>query len=426
MKTQIPFFVSIVAFLIIGFTPLNAESIWTQINMPVKDTLLAVDFTSPEDGWAVGLNSRILHWDGKQWNIFPSPVKTHYNAIQMLDRNDGWAVGHAGIIIHWNGEQWNDAISPTDHSLYDISFLSPTLGWAVGGQTGVTVPGNPATLYADRIVLRWDGVNWNTVPAPEQHPLNWELLSIGMVSENDGWAGGTGEILRWDGKEWISYVSTIPHFDYLVFEDIQVLGPQDVWFVGRHLSTETGHILHWDGFDLKEIFQVKWGLYTINIISPNFGWAGGGNNFSNEGGSVLLQWDGLEWKEIQSPTILPLRFLWAKSKLNGWMLAGGNDPNSGYEGEAFRVITENTSNETPTLPATTSPTNIIPLPITQTVSSITADENQTPNISVTPTPNVHSDNRNIRNLSIIIGGTSVLLILSVIILSYIKGRKNRM
>lgn len=430
MKIHLPVYISIVALLTVGVILSKAEGIWTQVNVPVKDTLLAVDFVTPDDGWAVGLHSSILHWDGKEWKVYPSPVQPSYTAIQMLDHNNGWAVGHSGVIIHWDGEQWNQVFSPTDYSLYDLSFLSPNVGWAVGGNFTVTDPRDPSTMKVDKIILNWDGVSWNIVPTPKEIPLNLELLSIGMVSENDGWAAGKGEILRWNGKEWITHVTTISYLGYLEFEDIQVVDSQDVWFVGWHIAAETGHILHWDGTELKEVFKTNLGLYKIDMVSPDFGWAVGGNNITSEGGSVLLQWNGIEWKEVESPTTLPLQFVWADSELDGWILAGGNNPNAGYEGAMFRLIEELAPSETPSItptvppPETVTATNTPPLTLTPFQQTQITQALATP----APTANPGSSERNVDNAEIyvIFGATIVLFVLLVIAIAIYQGKnKNR-
>ena len=425
MKIRLPFFISTVAFLTVGVIFSRAEGIWTQVNIPVKDTLLAVDFVAPDDGWAVGLHSSILHWDGNEWEVYPSPVQPSYTAIQMLDPNNGWAVGYGGVIIHWDGEQWNQVISPTDYSLYDISFLSPNVGWAVGGNFTVTDPRDPSTMKVDKIILNWDGVSWNIVPTPKEFPLNLELLSIGMVSENEGWVAGKGEILRWNGEEWSRYIPTVPNLEYIDIEDIQVVDAQNVWFVGH--KTATGHILHWDGTELKEVFKTNLGLYAIDMISPNFGWAVGGNNITSEGGSLLLQWDGVEWKEVQSPTTLPLQFVWADSESNGWLLAGGNNPNAGYEGAMFRFVSKSVPSENPTLTSTSTPLNEITPTLIPTFVPTEIQENRGTEVFETLIPTsivtTNANNGSIYGISgLVVGAVCILLAILLVVFGINKGR----
>ena len=65
-------------------------------------SLNSVSMTSKQNGWAVGQNGSILHWDGNHWSITQSPTTLNLNAVQFLSANDGWAAGDDGTILHWD------------------------------------------------------------------------------------------------------------------------------------------------------------------------------------------------------------------------------------------------------------------------------------------------------------------------------------
>ena len=79
-----------------------------------------------------------------------SPVYRALHAIDLVSPDDGWAVGQEGVILHWDGHAWSQVVSPvTATRLHDVDMVSPTDGWAVGDYPG--------------IILRWDGVHWSLV-----------------------------------------------------------------------------------------------------------------------------------------------------------------------------------------------------------------------------------------------------------------------
>ena len=87
---------------------------------PITEELFAVWMAARDDGWAVGENGRILHWDGTMWAIVETEWTTSLRGIYGLASNDVWAVGTAGHIIHWNGEAWEKVPTTTIATLYAI------------------------------------------------------------------------------------------------------------------------------------------------------------------------------------------------------------------------------------------------------------------------------------------------------------------
>lgn len=134
---------------------------------------------SSTDGWAVGFNGKIYHWNGTNWSIMNSPTTNHLFAVDMVSATDGWAIGSNGTIIHWNGSSWTVVTSPTTNSLSDIAMVSSKDGWIVG-----------------RDILHWDGNTWSIVTNPTTEGLN----AVAMVSATEGWAvGWNGVILQYTG-----------------------------------------------------------------------------------------------------------------------------------------------------------------------------------------------------------------------------------
>jgi hypothetical protein len=344
--------------------------IWQEFPVPVLNTLFSADFVSPDDGWAVGTDGKIVRWNGTVWTSYPSPANSGLTGIRLLSQEDGWAVGYSETLLHWNGQSWNNESSPTPkfYDLFAITFLSPTLGWAVGG--GGDLDRN---IAPDSLILKWDGEKWIRVSSPGHYPLR----SIAMSSEQDGWAvGENNEILRWDGQSWQTYA--IPGLDDFFYYSIAMSNSDDGWIAGWRLSqnkfgryTQEGILLHWDGSKWSEYKRFDYGLFSISMVASDFGWAVGGNTYDSNGSSLLLHWDGKAWTEFPSPTTLPLHFVWAHDTQDGWLFAGGDNINSGFEGAVFRYVIEPTPTPTSSATASAVPTNTPPATATHISSTST-------------------------------------------------------
>ena len=63
-----------------------------------------------------------------EWTVVPSPTTNHLNAVAMVSIVDGWAMGDDGTILHWNGSNWKVVTSPTISRLNAVAMLSPVDG----------------------------------------------------------------------------------------------------------------------------------------------------------------------------------------------------------------------------------------------------------------------------------------------------------
>jgi hypothetical protein len=90
---------------------------------------------SPTEGWAVGDNGTILHWNGANWVLADSPVTSRLNAIALSSATEGWAVGDEGVILRLKGGVWSQVSQPAERYLYSIAISPGTNGtdaWAMG------------------------------------------------------------------------------------------------------------------------------------------------------------------------------------------------------------------------------------------------------------------------------------------------------
>jgi hypothetical protein len=77
---------------------------WTE-GRTVQDELRGVWANAPNDVFAVGLNGRILHYDGQTWSPMTSPTTGHLSDLWGRSSNDVYAAGQAGI-LHYDGASW--------------------------------------------------------------------------------------------------------------------------------------------------------------------------------------------------------------------------------------------------------------------------------------------------------------------------------
>jgi photosystem II stability/assembly factor-like uncharacterized protein len=90
---------------------------WIVVNSPTTEHLGLSDFVSPTDGWIVGTNGTILHWDGVNWQTVSNPASVRLNSVAMVSANDGWITGELGVILHWDGVAWTTFASPTAYTV---------------------------------------------------------------------------------------------------------------------------------------------------------------------------------------------------------------------------------------------------------------------------------------------------------------------
>jgi photosystem II stability/assembly factor-like uncharacterized protein len=121
-------------------------STWTEIHDPMDDDdfMNAISIVLPRDVWFVGQGDHIFY-KGERWEGLGAPWRVTLNGLSMLSNTDGWAVGNEGVIAHFNGHLLSRVPSPTSLNLNSIAIVSPADGWAVGEQG---------------VILRWDGQAW--------------------------------------------------------------------------------------------------------------------------------------------------------------------------------------------------------------------------------------------------------------------------
>ena len=82
---------------------------------PNGGSIAALDMITSNDGWAVGSDGCILHWDGKNWNNVASPTTVWLSCVDMVSSTDGWIAGADGLY------RWQSARAKVDG--FSIDYL---------------------------------------------------------------------------------------------------------------------------------------------------------------------------------------------------------------------------------------------------------------------------------------------------------------
>lgn len=164
----------------------DAGKDWKQAEVPVSSDLNAVDFPSPEQGWAVGNDGVILHssdagttWkkqlDGRQIGAL---VLKHYSALASAEPdNEQWAA------LAGEGQRLVD--EGADKPFLGVWFANDKLGYVVG---------------VFNLILRTDdgGQTWTPFQDRTDNPQGFHLNAIDSTGDGLYISGEQGLLLKWD------------------------------------------------------------------------------------------------------------------------------------------------------------------------------------------------------------------------------------
>ena len=248
---------------------------WTAVEAPHFEddasVFTSVAAVSASDVWAVGGQNRygrrplILHWDGARWQSAEIPNGDgRLMGVAARAADDVWAVGFEGayparpVVLHWDGHTWAARpvtdLSPDNMVLNDVAPLARDDVWAVGYTEDI----DPNRDLAHPLLLRWNGAQWSTVPAPGATGEG-RLTCVTALAPDAVWAmgqrvqAGTTEpvALRWDGRAWTALPGLALNAVHSELQDCLALSPTEVYAVGWLQATADGPseslVVRWDG-----------------------------------------------------------------------------------------------------------------------------------------------------------------------------------
>jgi hypothetical protein len=282
------------------------NGIWTQIVSPTVSEdwhLTSVHFTSTDEGWAVGYdfnNNRgvLLHYHNGTWtSVDPPVVGTEWwewwglVAVHFTSADEGWAVGNQpdnnrGILLHYHNGTWTSVDPPSmsgGFELYGVHFTSANEGWAVGNDT-----------ENDRgLLLHYQSGTWTTVAPPTVSTGWWELTAVHFTSVDEGWAVGNNisedraVLLHYRNGTWMRV--TPPAFSgNRLINSVHFTSATEGWAVGNDTQSDRGFLLHYRNGTWTRIapptVSENWDLASVHFTSATEGWAVGA---SDENGVLL-------------------------------------------------------------------------------------------------------------------------------------------
>lgn len=285
--------------------------------------------SSTDDMWVVGTASDllnnpatfILHWNGKQLDEAPGPnpkaENLHINGVVSLSRSDAWAVGSdtgRTIILHWDGKAW--LIEPSQNANNSVNELSSV---AAITSDDVWAAGFYHSNYRQPLLEHWNGTTWE-LDSSFRVTAESKLYGLTAISSNDVWAVGYSESMgrartltaHWDGQNWARIESPNLCKGNNSLVSISGISSNDVWAVGNCAddvgspSSTKSLILHWNGVEWRlqpspSISQSNY-LSGVKSVSSNNVWAVGFSGVLRSSGKTLvIHWDGAKWTQVQSP-----------------------------------------------------------------------------------------------------------------------------
>ncbi|PVX24147.1 MAG: hypothetical protein CW716_10735 [Candidatus Bathyarchaeum sp.] len=332
---RIAFMKSVTAFFVVSlsltfFIGTVQASSWTKVSIPNDVFVASLDMVNSTDGWAVGNDGCLLHWNGTSWTEVASPTYANLVFVDMLSSNEGYAVVRQRTspsvlsVIRWDGISWKNMSTPRGY-FNALDMVSSTDGWAVGNGGAI---------------MHWDGTCWSrqeTISYPVEittgfvveYNLTNPIESVDMISSTDGWAVGyRGTIVHWDGTCW-SLVECPQIFASRTIWSVDMVSSTDGWAVG-----DGGRIIRWDGTSWNNVTSPTAShLFSLAMIDSDDGWAVGSDG-------AVIHWDGNEWSNATGPTGAWLFSVKMVSSTEGWVLGADGMYHLNLEKETSQIPIE--------------------------------------------------------------------------------------
>jgi hypothetical protein len=262
-------------------------------------------------GGSVGFHTAavILHYDGTGWQDASPVIAGYLFGVTAISSANAWTVGRTDtnrtLIAHWNGAGWTVVPSPNKpaafNALQSVAAVSPTDIWAVG------YAGANQGLPQQTLIEHWNGVLWSIVPSPNAGPSSNSLSTVTAISATSVWTVGSfhsdssqqNALLteHWNGVRWTIVPAPAAGND-LQFTAVTSADASRVWAAGYRTNQGGSLIEQWTGLqwinviaDSPHVF-----LYGIAAYGTNSAWAVGGGL-----STVTIHWNGTRWTIVSSP-----------------------------------------------------------------------------------------------------------------------------
>ncbi len=173
----------------------------------------------------------------------------------------------------------------------DADVAAP--GAPAAGVTAPTAPAAPGNYapYTHQPTTRPKAARASTPPGHWEvyaSPTTKTLYAVSFSDENNGWAVGSGVIIRYQNGSWSTYLD---NNNYL-FDDVDMVNANDGWLVAFNGNDSRGELWHWNGSSWTLAQTYPGYLYCVDMIDATHGWAGDN--------PTLLRYNGSSWEETGS------------------------------------------------------------------------------------------------------------------------------
>lgn len=218
-------------------TPATPTATAIPLKLTLSDHLTSIDMHSSTEGWIVGSSGQsgqtiLLRYSRGAWVTDPLQLPQMNPAvIKMFSATEGWIAGgdtqsydSRGVMLHIsNGQALPVALPDGVGAIEDLAMVSPTDGWAVTA---------PSTQQNTQILHYSQGVWAVALTVPDN---NANLLSIDMVSSDEGWAAGigtgSGALWHYTQGKWLRIPLNDPQ--QADIEHISMLSATEGWGIGE-------------------------------------------------------------------------------------------------------------------------------------------------------------------------------------------------
>ena len=219
---------------------------------------------SATDGWSVGVNGTVLHYNGTTWSVVPISTTGRLVDVHMLSTTDGFILDRENNSVYrWNGTQWS-LFYVASRNLNRLDAISADDVWMSG--LGKIFHCNPCPA---------SGGTWTE---SYTEPVGANIFNIQMFIGSqgvEGWAGGAATagqgalLMHYLNGTWTRYLpspsSTVLYNSFFTI-------PTDGWAIGY---TSTTYIMHYDGVQWTRAYTPTQFLDHMYMLSPTEGWMSG-------------------------------------------------------------------------------------------------------------------------------------------------------
>ncbi|MGD8720042.1 MAG: hypothetical protein PVH29_14625 [Candidatus Zixiibacteriota bacterium] len=200
---------------------------WEDVSPPDIPPLYCIFALAPDDVWAGG-SGGLYHYDGADWtrdDVYGGDII----ALDFTSPDAGWAVRRWSTYLRWDGVAW-EKYTPDEGgaTVYDVYCPSATEAWSVGEDRPMAPLQTPLPSYRPSYpIYRWNDATaaWEPYRGFAGKDDDLQLTCVHFAAPDDGWAVGS-TVLHYDGTGW-KWVSQAP--GYCAATCVFSAGGNEVW-----------------------------------------------------------------------------------------------------------------------------------------------------------------------------------------------------